>query len=337
MDLSGRPLLDNKVDQALFADRDDEVERLLENTRAGLNVLVLGEVGAGKTSLLRTLVYETRRRFPDLPAPAFVEGRLVSDVKSFLDLVRLRLGLTPTVMEPAAWERALRSMSGRPVLTDTLELPRLISSLQEAAEEGRRLVVVDELPSSSVGRTLFGRLRDEVWQLPLTWVVSAAEDESGTYLSPPADAFFDTILRLGPLSKDAQREILKARAGQKGARVAKDIDEGNARRLLSIARELLQGSASKPDVLRAASERDARVAKLGRSASMLMAELESLGAASASDEALLNRLGWTRSRAVQVLRELETAKLVTSSLVKGESGRPRKVYRPTELIPGSAQ
>ena len=57
---------------------------------------------------------------------------------------------------------------------------------------------------------------------------------------------------------------------------------------------------------------------------MLMAELESLGAASASDEALPKRLGWTRSRSVQVLRELEDAKLVTSSLVKGESGRPRK-------------
>jgi hypothetical protein len=36
--------------------------------------------------------------------------------------------------------------------------------------EGRRhaTVVVDELPSSEAGRTLFGRLRDELWELPVT-------------------------------------------------------------------------------------------------------------------------------------------------------------------------
>lgn len=63
---------------------------------------------------------------------------------------------------------------------------------------------------------------------------------------------------------------------------------------------------------------------------MLMAELESLGAASASDERLLRRLGWTRPRAVQVLRELEDAGLVTASYARGPGGGRQKVYRPVE-------
>jgi DNA-binding MarR family transcriptional regulator len=79
-------------------------------------------------------------------------------------------------------------------------------------------------------------------------------------------------------------------------------------------------------------KREERLAELGRSAFMLMAELESLGPASASDKQLLQRLGWTRSRAVQVFRQLEEAGLVTSETVKGDSGRPRKVYRPAELV-----
>ena len=331
MDLSGRPLLDTKPDHALFADRTSELEQLLADSQAGLNVLVVGDRGSGKTSLLRQLVYELRHRLPEQPAPAFVEGRLANDVKSFLDLVRFRLGLRPTVTEPSAFQTAMRSFGGRPVLADALELPNLISSLREGAPEGRRVVVIDELPAASVGQTLFGNLRDEVWQVPLTWVVSAAETESGPYLSPPADAFFDTVLRLEPLSKPAQRKLLEKRAGKQGATIANQIDEGNPRRLLALARDLLQGRANTPELLRAASERDAQVSKLGRSASMLMAELESLGPVSASDKQLLSRLGWTRSRAVQVFSQLENAGLVTSATVKGESGRPRKVFRPTDL------
>jgi len=333
MELSGRPLLDTKPDHALFAGRRAELDRLEADVRSGLNVLLVGERGSGKTSLLRQLAYELRQQSPEEPAPAFVEGRIANDVKTFLDLVRYRLGLRPTVVDPGGWQTALGTMGGKPMLADALELPNLISSLKEAAPNGRRVVLVDEL-ASPVGQTVFGRLRDELWQVPLTWVVSTAEDEAGPYLAPPADAFFDSVVRLEPLTKEAQREVLEMRAGKKGARIAGQVDEGNLRRLLGLTRDLVQGRARRPELLRAASKRDARVSKLGRSASMLLAELESLGAASASDEALLRRLGWTRPRAVQVFHQLEDKGLVTSSTVKGDSGRPRKIYRPAELTEG---
>jgi predicted transcriptional regulator len=65
---------------------------------------------------------------------------------------------------------------------------------------------------------------------------------------------------------------------------------------------------------------------------MLLAELEARGAASASDEELLRSLGWTRPRAVQVFSELEEAGLVASETEKGPTGRPRKVYRPRNVV-----
>jgi len=221
-------------------------------------------------------------------------------------------------------------MKGKVALDDTLELPGLVASLREAAPDGRRVVLVDELPSKSVGQTLFGRLRDELWQLPLTWVVAIAVNDAGPLLSPPADAFFDVEVRLEPLTKESQKEILEARAGSHGRRIAAQVDEGNPRRLLGLAREAIAGGAQPPELQRALSQRDAEVSKLGRAASMLVAELESLGPTSASDEQLLSRLGWTRTRAVQVFRQLEEKGLVTSTTVKGESGRPRKLYRPVE-------
>jgi energy-coupling factor transporter ATP-binding protein EcfA2 len=334
MELSGRPLLDTKPDQALFAGRDAELDRLLTRVERGLNVLLLGERGSGKTTLLRSLAYELRQKSPDT-SPAFVEGPLAEDVRTFIYLVRHRLGLStatgPTPMEALLSSASLTRRTN--ALGDTLALPNLVAGLREAApNDGRRVVLVDELPSEAVAQTLFGRLRDELWQLPLTWVVAVRPSAAGVLQQPPADAFFDVVMRLEPLSKDAQRAILGARGGVQGQRLASKVDEGNPRRLLALAREALEGGADPSELVGALARRDAEVSKLGRPASMLMAELESLGPSSASDERLLSRLGWTRSRAVQVLRELEDKGLVTSSTVKGESGRPRKVYRPADEV-----
>ncbi len=331
MELSGRPLLDTKPDHELFAGRERELERLLTSAERRLNVLLLGERGSGKTTLLRQLAYELRQRSPDQP-PAFVEGHLAENVKIFLDLVRYRLGLSPAVLEPSPSQAALLMMRRKAYLEDTLEVSKLVASLREAASEGSRVVLVDEVPARSVGQELFGRLRDELWQLPLTWVVAVSKNEAGPLLAPPADAFFDVVLHLEPLSREAQRAILETRAGSRGRRIASQLDEGNPRRLLVLVREALEGGAQPSEVVRALSRRDAEVSKLGRAASMLMSELESLGPTSASDEHLLGRLGWTRTRAVQVLRQLEEKGLVTSSMVKGDSGRPRKLYRPVDPI-----
>src|SRR5438552_1600675 len=258
MDLTGRPLLDTKPDHELFAGRDPELERLLAGVERRLNVLLIGERGSGKTTLLRQLAYELRRQSPDQP-PAFVEGLLAEDVRMFLELVRYRFGLGPAVLEAPPMQASLAMMQRKALLDDTLELPKLVASLKEAAPEGRRVVLVDELPATSVGHTLFGRLRDELWQLPLTWVVAVAANEAGPLLSPPADAFFDVILRLEPLTRASQRAILDARAGNAGREIAAQIDEGNPRRLLALAREAVAGGAQPPALQRALTHRDAEV------------------------------------------------------------------------------
>src|SRR5437870_6366726 len=331
MDLTGRPLLDTTPDHELFGGRDGELARLADWVEHGRNVLLIGERGSGKTTLLRQLAYELRQRHPRTP-PAFVEGRLVTDARVLLELVRRRLGLR-SPPEAAAWPTAV-SLDGQ-ASGEAVDLADLVRGLREAGPRRRRVILVDE-PPTDAAQTLFGRLRDELWQLPFSWGVAASEGDAGVYLTPPADAFFDDALRLNPLPREAQRRMLEARAGERGRRIARQLDEGNPRRLLALARAALQGGARPVELVEARNVRDEQVAQLGRPAAMLMSELESLGAASAADERLLRRLGWTRPRAVQVLRELEDQGLVTSSSVKGRAGRPRKVYRPSDLIEAAA-
>src|SRR2546427_3128555 len=103
MDLTGRPLLDTTPDHELFGGRDGELARLADWVVHGRNVLLIGERGSGKTTLLRQLAYELRQGHPR--TPAFVEGRLVTDARVLLELVRRRLGLRAPP-EAAAWPAA---------------------------------------------------------------------------------------------------------------------------------------------------------------------------------------------------------------------------------------
>jgi hypothetical protein len=192
------------------------------------------------------------------------------------------------------------------------------------------VILVDDLQANPIGQTLFGRLRDEVWQLPVTWVVAVTPSEAGSLLQPPADAFFDARIELQPLDEDQRKRMLVARVGPRGRKLASTIDEGNPRRLLGLVRESLQGGLSSEEISQARDERLDRLAHVGEPARALLRELESIGPASASDEDLLRRMEWTRTRAVQVFGELEREGLVTSSQVKGPAGRPRKVYRPAD-------
>jgi len=318
--LSGRPLLDTRPDHELFVDRVDEMGRIRAALDRGLNCLVVGERGSGKTSLVRALMFQARQHDDpeDLGLPRLI-------------YVRGAGAETPTELLLRAAD-ALAGYQG--------DLPEggwpdtaagLIAELGERARRGKSSVVVvlDDAPADA-GNALLGALRDELWSIDLRWLVTVAAADSGTLLRPPADAFFESQVELEPLDVSASMEILRRRLGEAPDRLLEEaaaIGGGNPRRLLDVAREF-DGDYSEWSVFSAAAkERQQALAQMGRPAHLLAAELEALGGASASDERLLSRMGWTRARAVQVLGELEDAGLVTATSVKEGQGRPRKVYR----------
>ena len=309
-DINGRPLLDSRTDQSLYVRRAHDEDLVRSAIRRSLNTLVLGARGSGKTSFLRALAYVLRRE--GVPS-AFVEGGTSTDAGALVELISRRLaevsGRTP----------------GGGLRTDEplLEAVRALGSMGDP--ERRTVVLMDGLPSGADAHSLFGRLRDELWRLPFTWVVATDDDDRAALLTPPADAFFELVIELRPLAISQQQELLRKRGIADVVALA-DQGTGNPRELLALARLVATDGSSPAELAGTRLKRRAEARRLGRPAEMVVAELEASGPLSASDERLLGRLGWTRERAVQVLKQLEAAGLVTTSLQKGSSGRPRKLY-----------
>lgn len=338
LELSGRPLRDTRRDRELFVDREDTIETVATIARNGGNVLLVGSRGSGKSSLLRMLAHVLAEQ--DDSHVAVVDGRIASSTLEFLTLVRDELNAWQAVPfgevagSVAAALSALGSakISTRPAPGDTQTLLAQLRELgRNLPEDGPRIVLVDEMPSPQSAHTLFGRLRDELWELPLVWVVTADERDAGIYRESPADAFWQRVVTIPGLAGDAATELLLRRLDGESV-PPETVDslvstaEGNPRRLIMLAHEVvLQGA----DV-RALTERDAKmqqeIAGLSEPARRLLAELEANGAASPSDQGLLRRLQWTRSRASQVFGELEKQGLVAVFERPGGGGRPRRIY-----------
>lgn len=318
MTLSGRPLLDNRRDAELFVDRERELADLSAALRRQLNVLVSGDAGIGKTSLLHALIYRERAVAHD-SAFTYIRAEGIADGEELLATVAA--AVSGTAPATAGGTGALLG-----ILAEHAQAARTGSG-----DWSPQVMVVDDV-TAAAGHALFGQLRDELWSLGYQWVVAVRSEDRGGLSLPPADAFFEHEIVLAPLPLSAAVEFLGHRVTAWAPAVVQKLAEaigGNPRLLLDAARTVAGDPDQVDDILDAISRRDAAITRAGRPEAMVAAELTALGAASASDEALLSRLGWTRSRAVQVLTRLEELGLVRGEDVKLGRGRPRKVYRLT--------
>ncbi len=315
------------ADALLFVDRAAELEKLSRAVRHGFNSLVLGERGVGKTSLLRRFEHQL---LLDHVECRFVEASGATTVPELIDI--LHEAVHGRRRDPT--DRILASLDGREGIVDDLRLL--------APSEGSRIVILlDSIGSPDVVQHLFGRLRDEVWQLPLLWVVAGNRPERSRYLEPPADSFFDAVIDVGELDEPDAGELLRRRAQRAGqddvtaavllgvvAKLASQVTPRTPRNLLAAARDvLIEGEDDPTGWVTNLYALQASAAGLGRAPAMLFTEVMDLGPVSASDKRLLDRLGWTRPRAAQVLKQLEDAGLVvvTEEAPDGP-GRPRKLY-----------
>jgi energy-coupling factor transporter ATP-binding protein EcfA2 len=314
-ELSGRPLLDNALDEHLFVGRAELVDQALRAVRQGVNVLLLGPRGSGKTSTLHRLAHLLRQR---KVVTVLIDGRAAEDTGDLLGLLAWRLGVTePTRPPPGETERLLallESVGGR---------------LRDAGK-GTVVALIDELASPTDAHRLFGRLRDDLWRLPITWVVSVDETDRAAYLKPPADAFFARVLALEPLDDEASRALLRQRVPELEEGTTAMLAPqggGNPRSLIRLAQQVLLDEVDPAELVGASLRHDQALGRVGEPARRLYDEVVASGAVSMSEPGLLRRLGWTRPRAQQVIATLLSAGLVEAAIEPASRGRPRKVYR----------
>jgi hypothetical protein len=234
----------------------------------------------------------------------------------------------------------------RHALTDLGDMGNVLGALRalrpsgmEGGNEPRMAIMLDSPSSGKVMHQIFGKFRDELWQLPYTWVLSIQQDMRGALLTPPADAFFEEEIELEPLTVQQQEELIARRLGpgRKGKTTPWRLSspgENSPRRLLQIVRDSVRTGEPFDQQRQAMAKRHGRAERLGSAALALYEDLEEFGPASASDPNLLDRMGWSRQRAAQVLAELEQADLVRAEIQHGSGGRPRKVF--AALSPPSA-
>jgi hypothetical protein len=89
--------------------------------------------------------------------------------------------------------------------------------------------------------------------------VTADTSQRSQFLTPPADAFFETTIVLRGLTVEEQRELLRRRLGDDWRAASPLIGEerDNPRRLLTVAREAVVDERPIEDVLRASGARRA--------------------------------------------------------------------------------
>jgi len=206
------------------------------------------------------------------------------------------------------------------------EALRIVGELAWEGDEARACILLDD-PEPDVAHRLFGRLRDELWQTGIVWVVAADERRRAQFVTPPADAFFERLVAIAPLTDEQQRELVRRRLQPGDDRALLDVRaaNGSPRALLAALRDA--ASADDAQVaLRHRAERELDAAKIGRLESMMLAEIENGALASASDPEWLSSFGVSRQRAQQVLSRLEGSGLVRADVLPGANGRPRKVF-----------
>jgi energy-coupling factor transporter ATP-binding protein EcfA2 len=314
MDLSNRPLLATRTDNRLYVSRPLSAE-IIRAATGGCNILLLGHRGSGKTTELHQLASSLEN---GAPAVVVIDGRVVRSTLDLLRLVLHRLGIGSVPRD--AWD-----------FGDLSEPLAVLEAIREGLGNDRAYVLIDELDPVVVN-TMFGRLRDELWRFQITWIVAANDADEAAYMTPPVDAFFERTFRIPGLTVSEVFELLKRRgiAAEKLLSV-EDDDVNRSGRTEVTPREAIELgrlSTEDPATQKAMRGQASKAYAMGRPYSMAYTELEALGPVSASDERLLKRLGWTRERASQVLRTLETAGVVeTFTEARGKPGRPRKLYR----------
>lgn len=359
--MTNAPLLGTRQDERLFVDRAAELDELRHNVETGWNTLVLGPAGIGKTSLLNRFAADLENRAEADAATARrlflfrVAGRPVSAIDFFRTLSGQMIdrlegeGVVTKVMQTA--QQALETLrsagfsgfvstpSGDDTTAELLRTLRLVGSVLDDLRDAGfdAVILVDELASSEIAQTLFGRMRDELWTLRARWIVAGRSSDSEHLLMPPADTFFERRLNLGPLTHANAMALLRARLEREAMDLSDEaidqlagLGQGSPLTLVAALRAVASGTPTS-ELIERSQQLAAALKGLSPPAQRLARLiLNQARPARTTDPELLRQMGWTSSRLRQVLHELADAGFL--DVVDAEAhgpGRPSKAYVPS--------
>jgi len=333
--MGNQPLAQSRADQRRFVDRSRETDAVIRSVAVSQPVLLLGERGSGRTSLLNHVAWRLARQ-KEPRDTAMVSGELATTPSQLLGVLVARV---QRLAEPAQargrWIEDLRALSMPDGPFGQVAQPAILMELvdllgERLAELEHPICLMVDGISPAVAHAVFGSLRNELWALPgAAWVVAGDSAAEPLYLEPPADAFFEHTIRLGPLADANAARLLRAHLPEltdPDVERAIAVADGNPRRLLRAAGDIQAGIAP---VISAADEFAQRAAAVaGPLAGAIVGYLAANGPTAASDGTMLRQIGASRQRASQLMHELESAGLLETieQHRPGRRGRPARRF-----------
>ena len=333
--MSQRPLTASAADQGLFAGRRSELQRVRRALDLGLNAYVHGPPGSGRTSFLRQVEHgRPKARYVRLHGFEMLEDRIDQVERAVTGNNALERHRPPPFAD------VLKAVSTREVKIVADPLRYLRRAVGPIGSEPFHVVLVDDLDRKDC-HELFGRQRDGLWELPIQWVVAG----SAPSLDPPADTFFDAVVELPPFDHEGLQELVRRRAASgtpdegslllsRAEPVIESVAPCTPRRALSVIRDLYLSDDLAEATRDLANLQSAR-ASLRPTANKLLDALIHHGPTHAGDAELLEEVGVTRSRVVQLFAELEADGFVISQRVGRRKlfAVPSRRATPADVVP----
>jgi hypothetical protein len=327
-----RPLAATGPDQRRFVNRATEAERMVGALTASQNVLLLGEPGSGRSSVLNRVGWLLEREHDTDHVVVGSEG--VGDAAQLLGVLVARVRRLDG-RGRGEWLDDLRALSMPDGPFGQVVEPALLMELvdllgETVAARARRVCLMVDGLAPRVAHAVFGTLRNELWAIDgASWILAGDTADGPLYREPPADAFFPITVELGPLSDGDARRLLKAHGEELDAdalRQVLDAGAGNPRRLLRAAADIHAGVP--PAAARRPADVERAAAVAGPLAARLVEYVVDHGPVSASDTKMLRQVGASRQRVSALMHQLEDADLLQSAEKRqpGKRGRPTRSF-----------
>lgn len=348
---TSRPLLSLEDDKRYFTDFEDETQKILLTINTNENALIIGDRGSGKTSLFNHIIYHLKKNNETVPIrmnalrmEKFDQTSFLSDLlfelvdvmnkyESHTDkfkktLVKMAesglLGLPGTNI-PNTTGSKLNYDFSRKDDVDTL-LNRLSTLVNSLRKQGITLCILlddsDKIGSDVIWSTFRG-IRDSLWELRISIIMTVLPNQVSEITKPPLDHFFQYWIKLKPFDKIKTKEFLKKRLTDSGILVEVEDDavdrivektKGNPRSLAEIFKYIFENNPSLKIITKE------QVENFGIPYSPSFSDIERAvfnylihkPYTSASSEDFVKNIGVSRSRIAQILNELKDKQLIAS-------------------------
>lgn len=307
--LRDTPILFDPVDADAYVARPALERRLQAAARAAHGVLVVGDGGSGKTTMLNWLAHRLQAEEQFV---ARVDAALASSTMELLDFVRMGVA---EALSGLSKDRSL--LTGPSVADESVgEGLQLQAAIRRLRVDQGATILLDNLTDHEIIRTLFGRMRDLTWATGHRWVVAARRQDRRVFLSPPADAFFVERIELEPLD-DNELLGFATRGGS-----SDDLTQLEHRLPRDIVQHVLRPRVSEPQL--------AGEVNVDDTARQVLREIRALDRpVAADDEELLGRVALSTFTLKRHLRSLADRGLLDEESERsGRPGRPRLLYSP---------